>query len=244
MLRFGKERLRKAPLAPVDDLLSRVEAFGYYRDDYLRRVHTYLRYARECGLSSQAIADSCIDLAETYSQVNEVIAMRQDKQRAWDEARKVALSVDRKPIDIDMELDPVYFEAILRGIKRYEGRAYKPDSSKNYPDIRRKDRIHFHLSGRKEEFSDEAVNRGLSLTMELVCTVGDVHFAPTVHGVYQIPRFNGLGFQPMVDERDGNASLQLERAAVYHTFPGYHELIEAHGFLGIQVEQPQLATAF
>jgi hypothetical protein len=77
----------------------------------------------------------------------------------------------------------------------------------------------------------------------MTCTIKEVYFAPTVHGVYQIPKYNGLGFQPMVSELHGHASLQLERAAVYHTFPGYHELIADHGFLGIQVENPLLVTA-
>lgn len=167
--------------------------------------------------------------------------MRQTKLDAWSRARSTALCKVRDSIEIDMELDPIYFEAILRGSKTYEGRAYKPESGKNYSDIRRNDLIRFRLSRRQEAFANEAAGRGLRPDMDMVCTVREIYFAPTVHGVYQIPRFNGLGFQPMLD--GPSEMLQLQRAAVYHTFPGYHELISAHGFLGIQVENPQLVAA-
>src|SRR5581483_7396438 len=189
----------------------------------------------------QDIVDSCVDLAETYTDIPEVAEVRHSKMAAWCRARERALSLKRSPVEIDMELDPIYFEAILQGVKTYEGRAYKPDSDKNYPGIRSGDRIRFRLSDRKEEFADEAVRRGLRGGVDMMCTVKEIYFAPTVHGMYRIPRFNGLGFQPMID--GPSEMLQLQRAAVYHTFPGYHELISEHGFVGIQVENPQLITA-
>lgn len=244
MLGFGKgERLRAEP-SPVDALLGQINDIdqgNLYADDYLHRVRNYLRYAKNCGLDSRSIVDSCVDLAETYTDIPEVMELRQSKLEAWHKARRAALLVDRDPIEISMELDPVYFQAILQGNKTYEGRAYKPESDKNYPDIRSGDRIRFRLSDRKLEFADDAARRGLEPRFDMMCTVKQIHFAPTVHGMYQIPRFNGLGFQPMYS--GPSEALQLQRAAVYHTFPGYHQLIEQHGFLGIHVEHPQLVGA-
>lgn len=249
MLRFGKERYRRTPTSPVDALLAQLNdsitrdfnSGFYYYDDYLHRIRNYLDFAQGCGLGSQPIVDSCIDLAETYTDIPEVVDMRQAKLDAWKSARETALRVERDPIEIQMELDPIYFEAILCGKKTYEGRAYKPSSDKNYPGIRQNDRIRFHLSNREEGFADDAATRGLSSDMDMVCTVREIYFAPTVHGMYQIPRFNGLGFQPMINGT--SEMLQLQRAAVYHTFPGYHDLISEHGFLGIQVENPELVPA-
>lgn len=241
MFTFNRERWSRPPLSPVAEMLRGIESFGHDADDYIWRVRSYLGYANECGLGSQAVVDSCLDLAETYTDVHEVSEARRAKLEAWNRARQDALLVDREPIEIDMELDPIYFEAILRGSKTFEGRAYKPDSDKNYPGIRANDRIRFRLSNRQEAFAEDAVRRGLTPANDMICTVREVYFAPTVHGMYQIPRFNGLGFQPMIN---GTSELiQLQRAAVYHTFPGYHELIGSHGFLGIQVQNPQLVGA-
>jgi len=244
MLKFGKEGTNNKLSSPVDSLLCKVESLysdiNYY-DDYTYRVRSYLRYAKGCELNTQDIVDSCVDLAETYTDIPELVEARQSKLDAWRKARDAALSVERASIEIDMELDPIYFEAILRGDKTYEGRAYKPKSDKNYPDIRSGDCIRFQLSNRKEEFIDEAMRRGLRFDSDMICTVKEIYFTPTVHGMYQIPRFSGLGFQPMID--GPGEMLQLQRAAVYHTFPGYHELIGEHGFLGIQIENPQLVMA-
>ena len=225
----------------VDEMLRRVEDFGHEADDYIWRIRTYLNYAKECNLGSRAVVDSCVDLAETYTDVYEVAEMRRAKRDAWNAARESALMIEREPTEINMELDPIYFEAILRGVKTYEGRAYKPGSDKNYPDMRRNDRIRFRLSNRREDFAEDAACRGLSSDTDMVCTVKEIYFAPTVHGMYQIPKFNGLGFQPMIE--GASELIQLQRAAIYHTFPGYHELIGQHGFLGIQVENPQLVDA-
>jgi hypothetical protein len=244
MFNFGMERSPRAPTSPVESQLAGIEKFekDFWRlDDYIYRVRTYLEYAKKCGLGSQAVVDSCVDLAETYTSIPELAERRQAKLDAWNKARAAALEVDREPIEINMELDPIYFEAILRGEKTYEGRAYKPDSDKDYPSIRRGDSIRFRLSNREEGFAEDAISRGLRLDRDMECKVKEVHFAPTVHGIYQIPRFNGLGFQPMIS--GPGEIIQLQRAAVYHTFPGYHELISEHGFLGIEVEDPKLVAA-
>lgn len=223
------------------DALDKHYSDSWCHDDYIYRVHSYLQYSKECGLSSRAVADSCIDLAETYTTIPEITEMHNEKLEAWRKARKHATKVARRPITINMELDPLYFEAILCGSKTYEGRAYKPDSNKNYPDIRRDDCIRFRLSTRQEWFVDDALSRGLHPDRVMECTVKEIYFAPTVHGMYQIPQFCGLGFQPMIS--GPSEMLQLQRAAVYHTFPGYHDLICEHGFLGIHIEHPQLVAA-
>jgi len=241
MFTRSRERFKKPASSPVEEMLQWTENSGFINDDYLWRIRNYLNYARDCGLESQAVVDSCIDLATTYTDVPEIIENRYSKQRAWDDARVTSLGVNRASRLITMNLDPIYFEAILRGEKTYEGRAYKPNSDKNYPDIRQNDLIQFSLSDRNEEFALDAMARNLHYGMKMVCRVKDVIFAPSVHGVYQIPHFNGLGFQPMIN--GPSEMLQLQRAAVYHTFPGYHELIEQHGFLGIELEDPQLLTA-
>lgn len=246
MFKVGKERRSPTSASPVDALLDKLDRIDTYARgrrgfDFEERVKKYLEAAKYFGLDSQAVVDSCVDLAETHTHTPEITDIRQAKLLAWEETRQAALSINRPPIEVYMELDPVYFEAILAGDKTYEGRAYRPDSDKNYPDIRAHDRIRFRMSRRKVEFADDALCRGLTPDSEMICTVKEVYFAPTVHGMYQIPRFNGLGFQPMIN--GDSEILQLQRAAVYHTFPGYHELIERHGFLGIELQNPQLATA-
>ena len=65
MFAVNRERSSEQPLSSVDEMLRRVEGFGYEADDYIWRVRTYLSYAKECGLSSQAVVDSCVALAET-----------------------------------------------------------------------------------------------------------------------------------------------------------------------------------
>jgi hypothetical protein len=234
----NKGEAQAASSSPVDQMLTRVEAFGYGVDDYIWRVRTYLDWAKRCGLRSSAVVDSCIDLAETLTDIPELAARNGTKRAAWESKRTEALRSQRTPRAIAMELDPVYFEAILAGRKTFEGRAYKPNSDKNYPDIRRGDQICFQLSLRQNDFPRQAVQLGLGPDSGMLCTVDDIYFAPTVHGMYQMPEFDGDAFQPMVNGT--SEVIQLQRAAVYHTFPGYHDLIGVHGFLGIKVENPQL----
>lgn len=242
MFSFGRKK-NTVPSTPLKNELSKFKEWGddYWRDDdYLNRVRLYLSFAHKHGLASQAVVYSCIDLAATYTTIPEVTYERKRKLAEWKVARTAALASVRPPRLISMELDPAYFAAILGGTKTYEGRAYKPDSDKNYPDIRSGDMIFFQLSTRQESFPDEAASLGLDQGRAMTCEVGDVLFAPTVHGAYQIPRFNGLGFQPMI--QGPGELLQLQWAAVYHTFPGYHELIDEHGFIGIEVVNPALVA--
>ncbi len=226
-------------LSPVDRILGEVTRFGYGADDYIWRTRTYLEWAKQCGLASQEVAHSCIDLAETLTPIYPLVEMRQAKTAAWESKRRAALNVERAPRVIEMELDPVYFEAILTGWKTFGGRAFKPDSDKDYPDIRTGDLVRFTLSTRHEEFARELAARNLQPDDVMWCTVKDMYFAPTVHGMYQMPQFDGDAFQPMIDAP--SEAIQIQRAAVYHTFPGYHELIAEHGFLGIHLQNPHLA---
>jgi|GEM_PF-2709996 len=234
----NKGEVRAVLPSPVDEMLARVESFGYDVDDYIWRVRTYLDLARHCALRSSALVNSCIDLAETLTDIPELTTRNEMKRVAWKSKRTEALRLQREPRMIAMELDPIYFDAILAGRKTFEGRAYKPDSDKNYPDIRRGDQIYFQLSLRQGDFPSQAAQFGLSANEGMLCTVDGIYFAPTVHGMYQMPEFDGDAFQPMINGT--SEVIQLQRAAVYHTFPGYHELIGAHGFLGIKVENPQL----
>src|SRR5690242_16663233 len=127
---WSREQAPRRAVSPVGTLLAEVAALDrkyFYTDDYIHRVSNYLHYAKRFELDSQPIVDSCVDLAETYTDIPELAARRQSKLDAWQNARVAALSRDRTPIEVGMELDPIYFEAILRGSKTYEGRAYKPD---------------------------------------------------------------------------------------------------------------------
>lgn len=241
---------RRTPDNHVDRLLAQVRDVTLdqrrlgHRDDFLCRLESYLGWAQRYGLGSEQVAGSCTDLARTLSQDRWDAGPRMEKSQAWAERRQAALRTDRPPRTIDMELDPVYFDAILRGRKTFEGRAYKPDSDKDYPDIRHGDTIVFTMSDRQPWFELEAQGYGLSMRDVMVCPVQDVHFAPTVHGVYQMsPDFNGDAFQPMVGVGEsGSEHIQLQRAAVYYSFPGYPELIRDHGFLGIELAGAQLAA--
>lgn len=228
---------RRGPLNPVDSLLTDVRSLRV-EDEYLQRLDNYLTWAQQHNLSSQTAAESCIDLAMTLSQIPEVALPRQAKTESWRESRQAALAIERQPRTIAMELDPLYFNAILEGCKTFEGRAYKPDSDKLYADIRGGDMLVFDMSGRDTDFNRQARYYGLTMRSRMVCEVVDAFFSPTVHGVYQIPGFDGDAFQPMI--RGDSELLQIQRAGVYYSFPGYRELIHEHGFLGIQVSKPQL----
>ncbi|HSX27930.1 MAG TPA: hypothetical protein VLF60_00590 [Candidatus Saccharimonadales bacterium] len=235
--RFNRNRERSSA---VTELLAQVESLRLPFDDYLQRVHTYLSWAKDCALSSERVVQSCIDLAETLTTIPELQESRAAKSADWERKRRSATATRRSSRTVRMELDPIYFAAILRGAKTFEGRAYKPDSDKNYPDIRADDQIQFYLSDREETFTEEARQLGIKAEDVMYCTVQDVFFAPTVHGVYQLPGFDGDAFQPMIQGQ--SELLQLQRAGVYYTFPGYPELIAQHGFLGIQVHSPRLMS--
>ncbi len=240
---FLRRRERTQELSPVEETLQQVYRLLYHDgfmqpDDLLERLYSYVSFARDCKLHSQEVLDSCSDLAYARSTDPMCEVLRQTKQEAWDERRTGALGVPREPRIIDMHLYPIYFAAILRQIKFYEGRAYNPNSDKNYADIRQGDTVRFTLDQDKPEFAAQAIELGLPANATMTCTAEDVLFAPNVHGVYSMSGVLGEHFQPMLT--GGSELLELQRVAAYYAFPGYPELIRKHGFVGIELSDPQL----
>lgn len=234
---FGqKNYMPKSPVALELASAEKWLAGSPLRDDLVEKLAQYLRLCMRYGLDGQEIVDSCTDLALTLCRDPDIVAMNEKKIARWEERRKRALSIVRPPRTVAMELDPVFFEGIMTGAKTFEGRAYKPESDKNYPDLREGDFLRFSLSQRRPEFGGQLEEFGLRASMVMIAKVADVYFAPRVHWMYQFNDCSGEDFQPMID--GPLEILNIQRAAVYYKFPGYKDLIEKNGFIGIRVANP------
>jgi hypothetical protein len=216
----AKYRVPRAPMFSNND-------DGY---DFERRLHTYLDVCLEQGMTDQAAVDASVDMAATKSTDWWFVAERERRQTAWDERRKASLSVGREPREIDMELDPVHFWAMATGRKPIEGRAYDPSSDKNYPDIRAGDIARYSLSNRKQEFAAEIGALSLGADCVMLRPIVEIHFAPTVFGLYENLGSFGEELQPM---HPGTHNV-LMRGAVYHAFPDYSNRIVDNGFIAIE----------
>jgi hypothetical protein len=228
------------PKFPVDQELNRLRTasgrgFPILPDPLAERYLTYLEFARSCDLLREEITFSCMDLALTLEQIG---AEKNPKTEAWESDRQAALVRARPPREIEMHLYPAYFAAILRGKKCFEGRAYDPNSPKNYSDIREGDRVVFRLTREIARWESQCRDLRLNPDVPMAAEVGRVVFAPLVHWMYQLPSVEGEDFQPMIS--GAPELLNLQRAAVYYTFPGYPQRIRDHGFIGIEVLHPKL----
>ena len=215
---------------------------GISRDMQPDKLQGYLEWAAMWGLKGQSVVNSCLDLAKTTNQ--DLWFLQRRKMEEWNRKRAEFLERLRPPRTIRMQLYPAYFAAISTGVKRYEGRAYNPKSGKNYADLREGDKIVFNICREVEGWREENEQLGIDSDSLMEVKVRVVHYSPTVHGIYQYAtRGDSLGgeFQPMIK---GNSELlELQRAAVYYTFPAYKQRIIEHGFLGIELREPRLFRA-
>lgn len=208
------------------------------QDSFTRQLSIYLDWAAGCGLEGRHIADSCIDLALTLSTDPFIYAFRQEKIRNWTKARSTALTEPRPARDIHMKLDPEFFDYILHRKKTFEGRSYHPGSRHRYADIRPGDRIYFSIDRRLPSWRRDCAQRGIDPSAIMQGVVGQVHFAPLVHWMYQFNDCEADMFQPGITGT--SEMLQLQRAGVYYQFPDYPGRIREHGFLGIEIANPRL----
>lgn len=208
----------------------------YPYDMYVHKAHSYMSYAASLGLDGEHIVASCYDLALTKDEF--LWAAEQTKAFLWNELRFSALKTERAARLIDMKLYPIYFSAILKGIKQFEGRAFDPTSDKNYPDIRKDDQILFTVDPNAPDIESECKFYDLDQKQRMQLTVSEIYHSSTVHGMYQYCPCVGNEFQPMIN--GPSELLQLQRAAVYYTLPDYPRKIAAHGFIGIKLENPRI----
>lgn len=73
--------------------------------------------------------------------------------------------------------------------------------------------------------------------MKMRTTVEDVIFGPTVHSIVEKCPKLGVELQPMIS--GASEPINLLRVGVYYTFPGYKELIQDNGFIGIKLADPK-----
>jgi hypothetical protein len=202
-------------------------------DHFFDMYSSYLRWAIHLGLSDEAAVNACVDLAETRAVMSGdpfYAAIHAEKLKAWNDTREAALATDRPPRVIDMELDPIFFAAMLDGSKTIEGRAYDPNSDKNYADIRAGDSARYRLSQRRPEFASQLGTLGLRPGWVMVRPIDQEHFAPSVASMYEDVGQLGERFQPTLP----GVYSTLARIAVYHGFPNYNARITEHGFLGLE----------
>ena len=204
-------------------------------DPYVEAYYGYLGFAQDCGLGGKHIVLSCRDLAITKD--SELHAQEQSKVRGWEATRRESGAIAREKREVTMKLYPQYFEGILRGVKKYEGRAYDPGSDKDYANLREGDSIVYSISQEFPGWQEEVKKWGLEANMRMKCEVGRIFFAPTVHGMYQYTPALGAEFQPYLS--GVSELLQLQRVGVYYSFPGYPEKISKHGFRGIEMRNPR-----
>ena len=139
----------------VYDEIKKIEGMG---GRLARNASMYLELALRWGLASRAIIDSCYDLATTTTLPPQE---ERNEQRRWQDNRKKRLSLGRPPRVIQMQLYPSYFDAILKGDKTYEGRAFDPFSEKDYLDLREGDEIIFNVCREVGNWQDQCGELGL-----------------------------------------------------------------------------------
>ena len=234
--RFKRKPQEKDVIELTKATVARLARTNPARSDYyFDKLHGYLSFAVECGLRGEEILLSCFDLADALDPYYRALDWRV-KTDFWFQETGKYKDIAREPRSITMQLYPQYFAAILDGRKKYEGRAFDPFSDKIYADIRQGDRIIFNINKEVNGWFKECVTLNLEPGMLMECLVGRVLFAPTVHGVYQFNVNLGEEFQPVVTGT--SEILQLQRAAIYYSFPDYARKIRDYGFLGIELVNP------
>lgn len=242
---LGRERSPSVAFGSVNDQITAVrrqleKREGWGSQGYYEKLESYLEFARECGLDGNIIVHSCFDLAATLSPDFCRQAENNKKIENWKKLRSESLKVGRGARKISMNLDPAYFQAILVRDKSFEGRAFDPDSIKNYQDIRSGDVIEFTLRNRDSWQKDQCKQLGVKEGMAMEANVEDVLFSPLVHWMYQFNHCDGGDFQPRIS--GPSELICLQSAGVYYEFPDYPDRIGKYGFIGIEVNNPKLIS--
>lgn len=189
---------------------------------------TYLEIIRQQGHFNRATLLSCQDLALTR---HPYFHDDREKEELWEKSRDEALVINRPPRTIQCKLHPIFFHLISSSEKTIEGRAHKPSSSKNYPDIRGGDILHFTLDPEAPDFIKNCRRFKLNATDQMRAQVVDLHFAPTVHGVFSQLNSTGHPFQPQINTMPVVQEI-LQAAEYYKIYPGGFP----HGFIGIELK--------
>ncbi|MBN1169111.1 hypothetical protein JXA63_04440 [Candidatus Woesebacteria bacterium] len=224
---------------PLQKELSKVQYAISKRsreDPYYNQLLTNLEIAQYFGLEGEYIVHSCRDLAElAYDPTGDNFV----KKQTWMRAKETVYMRERTSGRmITMKLYPQYYAAIQRGFKTFEGRAYDPQSSKRYADIKKGDAILFEVNKEIENWEEECKHLSIDPDKRLETDVGQVFYGALVHEVFQMCPRLGVEFQPMIS--GPSELINLQRAAVYYSFPEYSRRISENGFIGIEVLNPRL----
>lgn len=109
---------------------------------------------------------------------------------------------------------------------------------KNYQDIRVGDSLKFRINQEYKGWETECKTLGINPKVPMLVKIGRVNFAPNVHSMYQNFDCEGEDFQPLVN--GPGEIFNIQRAAVYYSFPGYRDLIGNYGFIGLKMGNPVL----
>lgn len=191
-----------------------------------------LEAAKAARLDGLSVVAACFDIAATRCHMRAVQGLNHGRgiifqfdHNTWNDCRRV----DLESREVEMNLYPEFFEQIALGWKTYEGRAWKKNDVKNYEGLREGDTIVFTQIDRSGKKSNTRMR----------CEIGQIVHGTNVYDAYlQTESGTGIEFQPAIT---GNREADLiRRVSVYYEFPGYYQVINSAGFLGIRVRNPKL----
>ncbi|MEA3357262.1 MAG: hypothetical protein U9Q67_02410, partial [Patescibacteria group bacterium] len=164
-----------------------------------------------------------------HTEIDLIGMFEQRKVARWREFQ-IGLAERLTPRTIEMQLYPVYFALIQGGRKSVEGRAFNPDSTKDYPNVRRGDQIKFTVSREIDTWEEDCNRLGIVPDSVMIGTIRRVRFGPLVQAVFHNHKISaGELFQPILRHIADPVSTSIIRAARYYEIPGYPELIRTHG---------------
>ena len=198
--------------------------------------------------SPESLALACADFtltricfleARERGPYSELLEAQQRKIEAWNSASESSVARDSRVIT--KNLFPRYFSLIGSGAKTIEGRAYKPDSSKDYPGIQPGDTVHFNISTEIQNWQERCYEFGLIPGEEMTATVSDVFFSPLVQWMFHsLELCAGEEFQPELHFGWDLVTTAIHNAARYYAIQEYPELIAQHGFVGIRLQDVEI----
>jgi len=135
-----------------------------------------------------------------------------------------------------MQLYPLYFDLIMRGVKTFEGRAYKPGSGKNYPGVCPGDVLQFSICKEIKGWESQCDAYSIHPDSLMSAQIVSVHYAPLVQlAFHDLEPAAGERFQSILSHVHDRVSTAIVRAARYYEIPEYPDLIRKHGFLGLEL---------
>ncbi len=237
-----KRKFRDTPVGREIRNLERIKDPSIIFDPYITNLRGCLTMLEERGFWGQEYLESVLDYLRSKEAERDPL-LSETMVKRWEEARGQALTERTGGARvIKMNLDPEYFVSILDREKTYEGRAWDPDSDKNYVGIQEGDIIEFSINHDYPEVEEVCSSFGIKPHFKMRATVGKMIFAPSIHYMWRFnPQVDPDLFQPKL--RRGDMFMEaIESAAVYYRFSDYPRKINENGFLGIEVLHPTLIS--